>query len=842
MKKSTIATGKLCGLLAGLAFITLVTPSARAYDIIGPDGTIYTNVSASSTFSSGYVSANLFTSDVTGLASGSSLVGGAEYAKSGSGTAFVAFQVDQSYAVGSIYYAQRAGASTGDNMQRMSIWTSTSNAFTAADPGTAPATVINLTPNIGSPVWLEYLLTNTISGQYYLLKLEQTTVTGNPGGAEMRLGAAPPPTAPVVVTPPANKNIYVGGTAHFNINVTGPLPITYQWLKGSTPLVNGGRISGVNTATLAISGITNTDADNYSCTTSNSYGATPSSGGSLTVVPAPATAEAAAVLAASATAYWQFNELTGATLATDFIGGYDGTYGGSSVTGNAGAVPPTYPGFAATNTDVQTMAFTTSSAVALPAVNLGGTNVTLMAWINPSDSLGAQNPYTGILFCRNGGTAAGMIFSGFTGDSTQLAYQWAGNRYQFSSGLVIPNNQWSLVALVVTPTGATLYCGTNNVMRSARDATAEAVQTFAGVTYAGLDTDTGESARTFNGAIDDVAFFNRALSELEIDNLYAAGAGTLIPQPVQITTQPASTNLFLGENLVLSAQASGTPPLTYQWYKDGSALANATNATYAVLGVNPSTASTNYYVKISNSAGPVTSTAAAVTVSTSVLRVLDPKGIIYTGVNSSSTFSAAFASSNLFTTDVTGLAVGAVMTTEGNNHEFARKGAGDAWVTFQVDQAYPIGGFFWSQRVGSGTGDNMQVIDLWASQTNIFTTNDPGTLPDVSMNLVPNSGNPVWTRYLLPSVLTGQYFLMHLQQTTITGNPGGSEMRLMVTGVPQPVAVSNTASGPVLNWPAYGVLQQATNASGPYVNATGVTNGLPISAAAAQLFYRVKYY
>ena len=90
------------------------------------------------------------------------------------------------------------------------------------------------------------------------------------------------------------------------------------------------------------------------------------------------------------------------------------------------------------------------------------------------------------------------------------------------------------MALVITPTNATLYCGTNNTLRSAVDTFNQPVQTFGGATYLGLDVSGGESARTFNGSIDDVAIFDRALSESEILALFTAGVGTLVPLPVEI--------------------------------------------------------------------------------------------------------------------------------------------------------------------------------------------------------------------------------------------------------------------------------------------------------------------
>ncbi|MEI9960505.1 MAG: hypothetical protein WDM76_05025 [Limisphaerales bacterium] len=71
------------------------------------------------------------------------------------------------------------------------------------------------------------------------------------------------------------------------------------------------------------------------------------------------------------------------------------------------------PVFFLTNAAVQTHAFDTSSVVVLPNLNLTGTNggQTITAWVYNEDPGGGQNPYTGIVFCRGGSTAAGLICS-----------------------------------------------------------------------------------------------------------------------------------------------------------------------------------------------------------------------------------------------------------------------------------------------------------------------------------------------------------------------------------------------------------------------------------------------
>src|SRR5262245_436607 len=124
MNKYTITSGWRRCLFAGLSLASLLlTQNSRALDVIDPTGLIYTNVAQSSAFAVGWGATNLFGQDMTSISVGQTF-GGAEYAKSGAGDAWVRFEVDQIYSIGSIYWAQRNGASTGDNMQIMSIWVS----------------------------------------------------------------------------------------------------------------------------------------------------------------------------------------------------------------------------------------------------------------------------------------------------------------------------------------------------------------------------------------------------------------------------------------------------------------------------------------------------------------------------------------------------------------------------------------------------------------------------------------------------------------------------------------------------------------------------------------------
>jgi hypothetical protein len=57
----------------------------------------------------------------------------------------------------------------------------------------------------------------------------------------------------------------------------------------------------------------------------------------------------------------------------------------------------------------------------------------------------------------------------------------------------------------------------------------------------------------FNGTVDDVRVYNRALTDLEIQQLYASEAGPVVT--LQKAVRPAFSNLLLGTNYQLQVSA-----------------------------------------------------------------------------------------------------------------------------------------------------------------------------------------------------------------------------------------------------------------------------------------------
>jgi hypothetical protein len=101
-------------------------------------------------------------------------------------------------------------------------------------------------------------------------------------------------------------------------------------------------------------------------------------------------------------------------------------------------------------------------------------------------------------------------------------------------------------------------------------------------------------------------------------------ATVTVNQPVcnapQITTQPSGSAITFGSSAQLSVVASGTGPLTYQWYTSpkGNTGSPVFNGTAATIVVNPQS-TTSYWVRVSNSCGTATADSNVVTVTVNCL-------------------------------------------------------------------------------------------------------------------------------------------------------------------------------------------------------------------------------
>ena len=87
----------------------------------------------------------------------------------------------------------------------------------------------------------------------------------------------------------------------------------------------------------------------------------------------------------------------------------------------------------------------------------------------------------------------------------------------------------------------------------------------------------------------------------------------LPPVPPAINMQPANQSSQLGNSVFFSVGYSGDVPLAFQWYKNDVAIQGQITSTLSIASVSESDAG-SYTIKITNTGGSVTSSAATLTV------------------------------------------------------------------------------------------------------------------------------------------------------------------------------------------------------------------------------------
>ena len=125
---------------------------------------------------------------------------------------------------------------------------------------------------------------------------------------------------------------------------------------------------------------------------------------------------------------------------------------------------------------------------------------------------------------------------------------------------------------------------------------------------------------------------------------YQVGAShAFAAAPPVITTQPVSQSTNLGANVSFRALATGTPPLFFQWRKDGVELPGYTNSMLSITNVSTNDVG-SYFVLVTNEFGSITSAVATLSLPPPMIlppltEALDTPALIWTTNGSPSWFA-----------------------------------------------------------------------------------------------------------------------------------------------------------------------------------------------------------
>src|SRR5208337_4403730 len=85
---------------------------------------------------------------------------------------------------------------------------------------------------------------------------------------------------------------------------------------------------------------------------------------------------------------------------------------------------------------------------------------------------------------------------------------------------------------------------------------------------------------------------------------------TVNPAAPAITVQPVSQTVDAGQTATFTVAATGTAPISYQWYMGGAAINGATSSSYTIPATTIANSGSSYTVTVTNVAGSATSSVA----------------------------------------------------------------------------------------------------------------------------------------------------------------------------------------------------------------------------------------
>jgi Concanavalin A-like lectin/glucanases superfamily len=415
----------------------------------------------------------------------------------------------------------------------------------------------------------------------------QVVVTNIYGAATSAPAALTVSTGVLVDAQPTSITRTEGSVAAFQVVAEGALPLSYQWRKGAAA------IPGATDQTLWLAGVRLADdGSSYSVHVSNPYTSLDSDPAILNVtartVFAPTNLYSKVVMLDAPVAYWRLDEASGPT-AVDAVGSFDGTYDDNLGQGTLAFGAPGIPR-SASDTAVGTSG---GARISVPyAIELNSwTAFSVEGWFQPSSTAADGNDYRTAISSMSNPAGAGptgwLLYQQADNHWSWWPYGglWASASLTDTADLIVPN-QWYYIVLSYDGNLFSLYV--NGVLQSSG--------TYAGFCQNGNVPPLGAGTYSYNyqgsgsgpvnigwrmdndfhgfaGTIDEVAFYNKALTPQQVQNHYLAS--------VRLTLTKAGNQYILSWPLGTLQQAN---PINGAWSDLPTATSPYTNTFTAEPG------------------------------------------------------------------------------------------------------------------------------------------------------------------------------------------------------------------------------------------------------------------
>ena len=427
---------------------------------------------------------------------------------------------------------------------------------------------------------------------------------------------------PSISTQPLSQTVAIGSSVSFSVTATGDGTLSYQWLR------NGTQISGATSSSYSISSVQGTNAGSYTVRVSNAAGSVTSAAAVLTVIGLPSitgqplsrTVNTGSTVTFTVTAttsngtlsyQWLKDgvEIVGATLSSYSISSVQGTNAGSytvRVSNIAGSVTSS----AATLTVISPP--TISTQPLSQTVNIGSA-------VTFSVTATTGNGTLSYRWFKNGTQISGATSSSYSINSVQATS--AGSftvRVSNAAGNV--TSSAAVLTVISLPTISTQPLSQTVAAGSAVTFSVTATTGNGTLSYQWLKNGTQVSgAISSSYSVSSVQETDAGSYAVRVSNaagsVTSAGAVLTVLGLPGISTQPLSQTVNVGAPVTFSITAAGSGTLGYQWLKNGTQISGATSSSYSINSVQETDAG-SYAVRVSNSAGSVTSSMAVLAVIT----------------------------------------------------------------------------------------------------------------------------------------------------------------------------------------------------------------------------------
>ncbi len=508
------------------------------------------------------------------------------------------FRLARGQSSGSWSGTQSVGGAVDTTLPVLSVPGAVNVTATSASGATLTLSGANATDNMGGTPTLTYA---PASGSTFPVGTTTVTVTATDSVGNIASG-----TFTVTVTgtvgltvQPSPLTVASGSSATFSVTPFGSAPFSYQWRK------DGAAIAGGTSASLVLPKVTPPQIGKYSVVVTDSTGKTVTSvDAALNITGVDPS------LWTGLVAYYPFNgnandesgsglhgTVLGGSLSTDRFGNASGYTFPSA--GNMLVMPVDHSRFEAD--------FTLSVWIKIGALDHDYAQI--VSGQNSFIQLHAFGP----VYSENGSSLFGKI--GFYHYNKGLDKYYG----EINSNALVAHGEWHHLAIVASGSYRGFYL--DGALKDSKSIEAD----FSGIQgrslYLGGNPEyTDLENFRWQGCLDDLSLYNRALSDSEVTSLYNRERTWIAPA---ITSQPAAASVALGAPATFAVVATGTSP-SYQWRRNGVSIVGAISATYSIASVQVAQTG-DYDVVVSNAAGSVTSNVAKLTIPSAVSIVTQPR-------------------------------------------------------------------------------------------------------------------------------------------------------------------------------------------------------------------------